>query len=91
MGLNTGCWKLGRTYTMSPVSGPTFLQPGGNATISYTVSRALNVAVKLVVTSIWLLVSDYDRTSWCYNTLQNWKFPDGASNFQLVAESLWVY
>ena len=55
-GLNTGCWKLGRTYTVSPFAGlviSTFLQPGGNADIGYTVSwaaeNALNVAIRVVV------------------------------------------
>ena len=57
MGLNTGCWKTGRTYTMTPIAGlviSIFLQPGGNADLGYTVAwaaeNALNVVVSIVVT-----------------------------------------
>ena len=100
LGLNTGCWKAGRTYTISPVQGlvvSTFLQPGGSTVLGYTVSwaaeNALNVAMRVLVTftlpnnggpsTVGLTVQPGVITS-----TNNWDFPAGASNFQVVAASL---
>jgi hypothetical protein len=99
LGLNTGCWKAGRTYTITPVQGlivSTFLQPGGSTILGYTVSwaaeNALDVAMRILVTfvlptggssTVGLTVQPGVITS-----TNNWNFPSGASNFQVVAASL---
>jgi hypothetical protein len=98
MGLNTGCWKTGRTYTMTPIAGlviSIFLQPGGNAALGYTVywaaENALNVAVSVVVT---FLLPKSGQTTVIMNVLpgsisltNTWIFPEGATNVQLAAIS----
>jgi hypothetical protein len=100
MGLNTGCWKAGRTYANSPIAGlivATYLQPGGSSTLGYTVSwaaeNARNVAVRLVISyvlpnsrqpSVHILIVQPGAIS----PTTNWNFPEGATNFQLGAESI---
>jgi hypothetical protein len=100
LGLNTACWKAGRTYTMTPLQGlvvSTFLQPGGNEALGYTVSwaaeNALNAAVRVVLT--YVLPNNGDRATLgmtvepgAISPTTNWNFPAGSTNFQVAAVSL---
>ena len=98
--LDTGCWKAGRTYTVTPLQGlviSTFLQPGGSDTLGYTVSwaaeNALNVAVRIVLT--YVLPNNGGRTTLgmtvepgAITPTSNWNFLAGSTNFQVTAVSL---
>ena len=63
MGLNIGCWKPSRTYTMTPVPGlivSIFLQPGGSDgryTVSWAAENALNVNLGLQLRLSYLMVA----------------------------------
>jgi hypothetical protein len=99
MGLNTGCWTAGKTYTMSPITGlvvSMFLQPGGNAYDGYSVAWAaenvLNVAINVIVTFIRPESGGQTTvtmvvTPGSVTPTNTWIFPEGASNFQLAAIS----
>jgi hypothetical protein len=95
MGLNTACWKGGKTYTMTPIPGlvvSMFLQPGSNAANGYTVfwaiENALNVAANVIVT---FLYGNHQSTitmtaeAGVITPTNTWSFQDGAYNFQLAA------
>ena len=100
MGLNTGCWKAGRTYSNSPITGlivATYLQPGGSSTLGYTVSwaaeNALNVAIRVLIA--YTLpdnggpsATTLDVEPGVITSTRNWQFPVGATNFQLAARTL---
>jgi hypothetical protein len=100
--LNTGCWQPSRTYTLTPIAGlvvSTFLQPGGNADIGYTVSwaaeNALNVAVNLIISFLSPGADDTTRVTMtiqpgAISPTRNWIFPEGASNFRLIAHDVWL-
>jgi hypothetical protein len=99
LGLNTGCWKAGRTYTVTPVQGiivSTFLQPGSTvlgSTVSWAAENALNVAMRLLLTyvlpdnggstTVSLTVEPGEITS-----TYNWNFPAGSTNFLLIAAQI---
>ena len=100
MGLNTGCWKAGKTYTNSPITGlvvSIFLQPGGSPALGYTVSwaaeNALDVAVRIMFTFLQpnnggrSTVAMTLRAGDISSTL-NWSFPAGSTAFQLAATSI---
>ena len=101
LGLNTACWKAGRTYTMVPIPGlivSIFLQPGGSTstlgnTVSWAAENALNVAIRVLITFV-LPNNDgsstvrLDVNPGTITPTNNWKFPAGSTNFQLAARSL---
>ena len=99
MGLNTACWKPGRTYTNTPIAGlivQIFLQPGGSDTLGYTISwaaeNALNVAVRLVITCVMpvtgLMSVSMNVDPGVITTTQTWTVSTEATNFQLGAQTL---
>jgi hypothetical protein len=95
--MNTACWKPSRTYTMTPIPGlivSTFLQPGGNAVIGYTVAwaveNALSVAVNVVISFILphagqTTVNVAIQPGVILSPTYYWTFPEGSSNFRLDA------
>ena len=100
LGLNTGCWKAGKTYSITPVQGvlaSIFLQPGGSTILGYTVSwaaeNALNVAMRLLLTYALpnnggpMTVSLTVEPGDITSTY-TWNFPAGSSNFQLIAAQI---
>jgi hypothetical protein len=99
MSLNTGCWEASRTYTVSPIPGlviSTFLQPGGNAVIGYTVAWAAENALNVAISAVISFISPHAGRTTVSMVIQpgvisptyTWVFPEGASNFQLAAGSI---
>ena len=98
MGLNTACWKLGKTYTMTPIQGlvvSMFLKAGGNAadpandyTVFWAIENALSVAANIVVTFLYGVhqtTVTMTVEAGAITPTNSWSFPEGATNFQLAA------
>ena len=97
LGLNTACWKVVKTYTITPIQGlviSIFMQPGGSDLLGYTVSwaaeNAVNVAMKVLLT--FSLPNDGGPSSVSLTVdpgvitpTRTWKFPAGSYNFQIAA------
>ena len=100
LGLNTGCWKAGKTYTITPIPGvivSTFLQPGGSDTLGYTVSwaaeNALNEAIRVVLTFVLpnnggTPAYGLEVAAGVITPTSNWNFPSGATNFKIAAGTI---
>ena len=99
MGLNTACWKPGRTYTITPIAGlivEMFMQPGGSDALGYTVSwaaeNALNVAVNIVFTYVipvtGLMSVSLNVEPGVITNTQTWTVSPEAKNWQLGAQTL---